>query len=502
MKVVLALSLLLVLTACDGAPLIPPEEDASVPESDAGPVRDGGLPRVDAGADGGPPPAALVRLIHAAPGVPAVDLRAAERRLAPDVYYRAATPYARVAPGEVALAVTSEEGETIAASAPQPLADGARYLAILMAPPGEDLRLMVLEESAPPATELLSVRVVNATHETPTLDLDLDGAPRELEVDDLAAGAASDWIAIDPSVLRPAVLAGEVEAPFTITAEVAPWLAATDRAIVVVVGRPIAARPSEIEGLSLIVVLEATESASPAFILRPDPRLAILHSAPRLPTVSASASHASGGDPIPLAETFAYGELIEATLAPGQSYVSFLPEGALFGPQVSVDLLPGHRYLLITRGDPERWGDERFEGTLVRDAIEGDAFVIANASPDTPGAMRWYTEAASAWTAVEGLHPMEYGGRSVARGVAIDPALRLGVAREDRSAPNVSFDAPASPGARGFAVLAGSYFAAADAPDAQALFFVWAPEDGAWTVERIAPSAGSGPLPDEPPPAP
>ena len=503
MKAMLVASLALLLAACDGEPpLIPPEEDASVPQADAGPVPDGGLPRVDSGVDGGPPPAALVRLIHAAPGVPSVDFRAAERIVSPDVYYRAATPYARVAVGETELTVTAEAGETIAASEPQPLEDGARYLAILMAPPAEEPRLIVLEETAPPGGDLLSVRVVNATHETASLDVDLDGSLRAIEVDDLAAGAASDWIEVDPIALRPVVLAGEGEAPFTITQAVAPWLAETDRVLVVAVGRPIEAQPSEVEGLSLLLVLEATEDSSPAFILRPDPRLAILHSAPLLPVVSVSANHASGGDPIPLADVFAYGELIEATLPPGQSYISMLPEGEIFGPQVSADLLAGHRYLMITRGDPEVWGPGRFEATVVRDAIEGSAFVIVNASPDTPGAMRWYGEGASGWAAIDALPPMEYGGRSAARGVAIDAAARLGVAREDRSAPNVYFDAASAAGARGFAVLAGSYFAAPDAPDAQALFYVWAPEGGAWTVERIAPSAGSGPLPDETPPSP
>jgi hypothetical protein len=211
--------------------------------------------------------------------------------------------------------------------------------------------------------------------------------------------------------------------------------------------------------------------------------------------VSVSASPASGGDPIPIAEAFGYGELIEATLPPGSSFISFLPEGALFGPQASADLLAGHRYLMITRGDPESFGPGRFEATLVRDAIEGSGLVVMNASPDTPGAMRWYSEGAgSLWTPIDALLPMEYGGRSVARGVAVDAGAPLGVAREDRSTPNVFFAAPSAAGDRGFAILAGSYFAASDAPDAQALFWVWATAGFAWTVERIAPSAGSGTL--------
>lgn len=494
----------LALAACDGPPMIP-REDASTPEPDGGTpeVDSGPLPTVDGGTDAGPPPAALVRFVHVAPGTPSVSFRASGHLVAPDVYYRAATPYRRVATGEGSLSAVDDDGATLAESASEDFEDGARYVAVLVDPADADPTITIARETDPTVTDPLAVRVLNAT-DGATLDVDLDGSLRAIEVDDLAAGAWSDWIGLAEGVaLRPVVASDAVGTePFSIAEAVQPWVAEATRALVVVAGRPLDALPSETEGLSIVLVLDATAEASPSFILRPDPRLGILQASPRLATSHVYADPSSGGDRTEIVPAIAYGDFVEAIVPPGRSFVNFVPEGELWGPQVNVDLLPGHRYFMVTRGDPASWGDDRFGAEVVRDAIEGDRFVVIHASPDAP-TVRWYAETApSTYTALDQIAPMPYAERTAARGVALDPAQRLAIAREDRTEPNVWFEVPRSSPARGFVVLAGSYLADASLPQAITTFWVDAPARGAWSATRTTTLPGSGPLPDEIPPPP
>lgn len=486
----------LLLAGCDGGPpLIPPDPDAG--PRDGGLRADSGpLPRVDAGTDGGPPPSALVRFVHAAPGTPTLDLRADGRTVAHDVYYRSASPYRAVGVGEVTLAAfdaADPEGAPIT-SIDGVFEDGVRYVAVVHDPADAPPTLWVVEEGEPTVGGL-AVRVLNATHDTASLDVDLDGDERALEVDDLAAGAASDWVGV--GALRPVVTAGASE-PFTLTTDVQPWL--RERALLVITGRPTSARPSELAGLSIVLVLEATETASPFFVLRPDPRLAILQASPRLGPSVVTVRPNSGESELVVASALAFGALVETVAPPGTSSVQFQPPDVFFGPSVQVDLLPGHRYLLVTRGDPDRWGPDRFGGELIREAQEGDRFVVVHASLDAPGPARFYSED-TAFAPIAQLDALSYAQRSAGRGVPIDPSQRLGLAREDRTAPNVWFDAPATVGTRGFLVLGGSYFAASDARDVLTAFWVWAPVGERWSLSAVPRDASSGPLPDEAPPA-
>lgn len=492
-----ALSALLVLAGCDGPPIIPTPDaggdpDAGSPEPDAGP-----LPTVDGGTDAGPPPAALVRFLHVAPGEGAVSFRASGRLVAPDVYYRAATPYRRVAPGEVVLSAVDASG-TIAESEAATLEDGARYVAVLVDPPGGEPLITVTEELAPTSSEPMAVRVLNATDAT--LDIDVDGQGREPDAPALAPSAWSAWIGLrEGAALRPIVGGDDVD-PFSITEAVLPWLEPSASALLVVAGRPSDALPSEPEGLSILLVLEATEEVSPSFVLRPDPRLALLQASPEVEGARLRVESSAGGERVDLVESVTFGELLEVTVPPGRSYFEFVPDGELWGPQVNVDLLPGHRYLMVTRGDPSSWGEDRFEAVVVRDALEGDRFAVLHASPDAP-AVRFFAEtSAGTFALLPQIAPLAYGERTAARGVELDASRALAVAREDRDEPHVWFEAPESPGARGFAVLAGSYFADPERGGGITTFWVRAPARGAWSATRSAALPGSGPLPEELPP--
>ncbi len=483
--------LALAATACDGAPVIP-MPDAGSPTPDAGPIEHdaGPLPRVDGGTDAGPPPAALVRFVHAAPGTETVSFRASGFLAAPDVYYRAATPYRRVSAGEgVLTAVTG--AAVVAESERHAFEDGAHYVAVLIDPSDAEPTIAITEEAEPAGDDPIALRVLNATDGA--IDVDVDPDARGAEITELAEAEWSEWVGLaDASALRPVV----GDEPFSITMPIQPWVAEATQALLVVTGRPSSALPSETEGLSILLVLDASEEASPFFVLRPDPRLAILQASPRLPTSAVWADPSSGGARVDLAPAIAYGEFIERTMPPGPSFVSFVPEGELWGPQVNVDLLAGHRYLLVTRGDPGSFGDDRFEGELVRDAIEGDRFVVIAAASDAP-ALRWFAETApDTYTAIDALASLPYGQRTAARGIVLDPAQRLAVARDDRSEPNVWFEAP-TVGPRGFVVLTGSYFADPSAPDALTTYWIDAPARAEWSASRAAALPGSGPLPDE-----
>lgn len=491
----------LLVSACDDPPTIP-EHDAG---PDAGPdagsaPTDGGLRTVDSGTDAGPPPAALVRFVHAAPDAPTVSFHASDYLVAPGVYYRGATPYVRVRAGEGVLAAVDADEATVAQSGTHNFEDGARYVATLIDPPDAEPTIAVERETEPSGSDPLSVRVLNATGRA--LDVDVDGQGAEPEVDDLAPGAWSDWIGLpESSSLRPIVTAAETE-PFSIVDALRPWVDASARALLVVTGRPDEVLPSETEGLSIVLVLDASEDASPVFVLRPDPRIAILQASPALATAQVWADPSTWSERHDIAPAIAYGDFVETRLPPGAYFVGFATEDQPWGVTVRAEFIGGHRYLLVTRGNPESYDADRWGAFIVRDAIEGDRFVVLHASPDAP-TLRWYAETApGTFTPLEQFEPLAFGQRSHARGIELDAAQALAVAREDRSEPNVWFEVPSPAPARGFVVLAGSYLAGPSAADGITMFYVDAPARGPWSVTRVAATPESGPLPDELPPPP
>jgi hypothetical protein len=320
-----------------------------------------------------------------------LDVYANGRISAFDVHYRTATLYVRVPAGTGVISVTAADEppeNAIATSDELTFEDGARYLALLVQPTDSEPELRIFAEDDPPEPGSFAVRVIGATDDVPAINLDLDSDPTLVEVEGLAPWTATDWIPIDPFALRPAmVLAKGAVELFTIDDVVGSWLGETDRALFVVVGRPSSSLPSRVDGVSILVVLPPpTESSNPYFVLRPDPRLAVLHATPRLAPSEVAA--VAGSVEVPMASALAFGELAEAIVPPGGVGLRFTPEGELFGPWLSIDLVAGQRYLAVVRPDPNEWDPDRVGVTLIRHAIDENAFVVVDSSLDTPGAIR------------------------------------------------------------------------------------------------------------------
>lgn len=138
---------------------------------------------------------AMVRLLHAAPAAPAVDVWVDGERVATGLAYGNATGYARLPSGERMVEVTlANTTEPVVVSADLDLEASRSYTALVIGPL-DNLTALVLEDNTRPRGSSAHVRFVHASPDAPAVDVALDDGGAVV-FGDTAYGEATDYTSL------------------------------------------------------------------------------------------------------------------------------------------------------------------------------------------------------------------------------------------------------------------------------------------------------------------
>jgi hypothetical protein len=408
---------------------------------------------------------ARLRVVHAAPDAPAVDLYLAgvATPVVRGLAYGAASGYLEVAPGAVAVEVRPAGAP--ASSAPVhvtpslTLAPDARVTAIAAGllgstDPGDRFRVLALaEEFGAPAGGNARVRVVHAGADAPAVAVDVgnDGSP---EVAELArfADTGAGGIDLPARSLAIGLWAGSPLA--RVTAFTTPALPAGGELFVIATGR-VAAHPAAADGFVLLAV-------GPGGVIggiRQDPTIHALHASPDAPAVDIFAGDAE------LVDDLRPGALSGALQVPPGTYtLDFFahaagagrPAGSPAASASTPELAAGQRYLAIATGF---LGDEPgFQLLAFADELQdggaGARLRVVHASPDTP-AVDVGTMSGAALSPV--WSDLGFREASEAAGTAVPAGeLDVGVGLAGTGEAAFTFGVTAGAGTRAFVIAAGS----------------------------------------------
>jgi hypothetical protein len=331
-----------------------------------------------------PPPVqqegARLRVIHAAPDAPAVDLYAAggTTPLATNVAYGATTPYVDLAPGDVMVdlrpAGAPADAPPLFTTPALTLTPGSQVTALAVgvlndATPANAFRVLALREDfadEPPAQG--RVRIVHASPDAPTVGIDL-GNDGSVEVAGLErfsdTGAAGVLLPAD-TPLQVGITAGA--SAERVTAFTVPPLRAGAQVFLVATGL-LERKPREPQGF----VLLAAGNEGTLGLVRQNPVVYALHASPDAPEVDLFAGDAE------VAGGLSFGELSgPIQVPPGTHMLDFFaaapegtrPAGAPAASGGTPALAAGERYLVVASGFLAPRGSARQGFTLLPFAEE------------------------------------------------------------------------------------------------------------------------------------
>ncbi|MFP2910435.1 DUF4397 domain-containing protein [Pyxidicoccus sp. 3LFB2] len=339
---------------------------------------------------------ARLRVIHGAPGAPAVDIYAAGQAapLFTDVEYGETTAYITVPAGsynvQVRPAGASASSDPVYSTGPLTLSANATVSALAAGllsstDNAQSFRVLPLAEGfAAPADGRARVRIVHAGADAPTVSLDV-GDDGSAEVTDLQrfqdTGAAGVDLPAGQS-FQVGVLAGETK----VTAFTIPALPSRGEVFVIATGQ-LSAKPSAPNGFGLL--------AAGVGLIRQNPVVYALHGSPDAPPVDIFAGNAQ------LVDDLTFGELSAPLQVPPGTYRldvfahangSTRPSGDPAGTDETPALVAGERYLVVAAGflspaadDP---ADSTFELLAYADGFTPDAdsmrLRVVHGSPDAP----------------------------------------------------------------------------------------------------------------------
>lgn len=420
---------------------------------DAGPRDLGSVDAGDAGGDEGLPdlgvPPTLIRVVHASPDAPLLDVRVqgSASLLADDLAYGDASAYGTAMPGPVTLEAVDASTGGVVASEDVSLVEGTEVTVVVAGlfgstAPADELRLLALEEGfAAPGPAEAQVRVVHAGSDAPDVDIDV-GLDGTAELTGLARFDASPaaGLGVDVGATPRLEVADGTDPVSTFTID---GLVAGDTVFVIATGL-VDRLPRQDDGFALLAVLPGDTTSSPTVWVRQDPRLHILHLALDLDT--------SGGSSAEDMDIFLDDEELVAAADFGTFAGPFQraprTSGALdffeaapgpMRPAGSPDftdgfgaLTRGERYLLVAIGI----GSSRtvpFEVVAMRPAIERDAgqptrprVMALHGGPDANPMVRPFradppiTDPSTDFTTLTVLDPLAYGVPSAPAGVTLD----------------------------------------------------------------------------------
>lgn len=450
---------------------------------------------------GGLPATVQLRIVHASPDAPAVDIYAegSSQPLFQGVAYGDVTGYLGVPAGTYNIqlrpagAASSsspvfETGDVTVETDDVVTAVATGFLGSNDA--ADRFRVLPLfEEFDPASSGTARVRIVHASPDAPSVAIDVgnDGSPEIASLERFADTGVTGVELPSGSELQIGILAGSPLAP--VTAFTTPALPAGGELLVIAVGS-LNELPREAAGFALL----ALDGDGAIGLIRQNPVVYALHAGPDAPAVDVFAGTAE------LIDNIDFGELSSAIQVPPASYTldifghqpgSIRPGGSPAGSFTTPALEAGERYLVVAAGflSPDAAGEEAFTLLAYRDDLAldaGQARVRAiHASPDAPavdiGAVAGQTIGQVVFS------DLAFAASQPDAGAVVPTSpLTLGVAPTGDANPIATFDVAPVAGLRAFAVAAGAL-----APDGGEQSFRLVLVDASaspWTVSSVSPN--------------
>jgi len=405
---------------------------------------------------------AMLRVVHASPDAPGVDIyvNGDTQPVVIDLGYGEASGYLDVPAGDYTVQIRGAGADPMSAPAFEvslTLADGDRVTALaagLLGSDAADDRFRVIplvEDFGDPGAGNAAVRIVHASADAPAVALDVanDGMPEVLDFARFAdTGAAGVALPADSNI-RIGVWAGEPLARASVFTT--PELPSGANLFVVAMG--LLAGDPMTDGFSLLAI----GPDGVIGIIRQDARAMVyaLHASPDAPAVDIDAMGAQ------VVADLEFGEISGGlSLQPGSYELDFRATGAMDVAAMSATpyLEPGMTYLAIASGFLS--GSPEFQLIPVVDEFDGmpaDALVrVVHASPDAP-AVDVGPVSDDKVTAIDDYSGLAFGDASIGTGTALPlGALTVGVAPAGSEDAVATFDLVTAAGLRAFAVACGS----------------------------------------------
>ena len=131
----------------------------------------------------GPAGEARVRVVHASPDAPAVDVLVDDAEVLADVPYRAASGYLEVAPGQRNLKVNAAGTATTVIDADVQLTDGTDYTVIASGPVAALAPIVLDDDNTPPGAGNAKVRAIHGAPGAPAVDIYVTAPGSDLEAE-------------------------------------------------------------------------------------------------------------------------------------------------------------------------------------------------------------------------------------------------------------------------------------------------------------------------------
>lgn len=147
----------------------------------------------------GPDGEARVRVVHASPDAPAVDILVDDAEVLADVPYRAASGYLEVAPGQRNLKVNAAGTATTVIDADVELTDGTDYTVIASGPVAALAPIVLEDDNTAPGAGNVKVRAIHGAPGAPAVDIyvtapDADLASESPVLTGVEFGDVADYI--------------------------------------------------------------------------------------------------------------------------------------------------------------------------------------------------------------------------------------------------------------------------------------------------------------------
>jgi len=407
------------------------------------------------------PDVGSVRVVHAAPDAPAVDVYAGDVVLVTNLAYGQASPFVEVFENAYNLVVRVAGTDTIVyESGLIEVSEDDAITAVATgnvtsSAPDDSFRILALYEDFDSADDdEARVRIVHASPDAPTVDLDV-GDDGSVDIPGLARFDETGEDGV-PLPADAALQLGIVAGGARVTAFTTPELPPSSELFVIAIGN-VAALPRAADGFSLLVVGPAGVVTQ----IRQNPTVYALHASPDAPAVDIRADVAGPN----VYAALSFGELGLAQVPPGDYTLSFFAAGDPGSTPVTTaaitGLAAGERYLAVAAGmlTPVS-GEQPFELLAYPDQFVVDAnprLRVIHVSPDA-GAVDISTVSGTALTSPSQVRDLQFEEATEPAGLAVPatPSLAIGVAPTGTTTALATFNLNTTGSKRAFVLAAGA----------------------------------------------